>query len=220
MKGLIIAATEFEINTCIRAIKNSSHWQPVITGIGGVATAYAVMKAITQYRPQIMIQAGIAGSFDKQLALESVVIAGSECFGDLGVVENKKRRSVFDMNLLQSNQKPFTDGRLYNPHTKLLQAAALPVVNAVTVNEVTTANADIRHYKNDLNAAIETMEGAAFHYVALMEQIAFLQIRSISNYVGERDKQKWQLQPAINNLNNEVLKLIEAIEPGKNNNEQ
>lgn len=217
MKGLIIAATKFEINTCIGAIKNSSTWQPVITGIGGVATAYEIMKAIRQYKPEVMIQAGIAGSFDRQFVLGSVVIAGTECFGDLGVVEDKKRRSVFDLNLVPGNQKPFKEGRLRNPYTKFLKAIALPVLDAVTVNEVTTSRADISHYKNELNVAIETMEGAAFHYVALMERIPFLQVRSLSNYVGERDKQKWQLQQAISNLNIEVLKIIEAIDSVKNN---
>jgi futalosine hydrolase len=38
--------------------------------------------------------------------------------------------------------------------------------------------------------------------------ISFLQVRAISNYVGERDKTKWQIKQAIENLNNVLLKLV------------
>ena len=52
------------------------------------------------------------------------------------------------------------------------------------------------------------MEGAALHYVCLSEKIPFLQLRSVSNYVGERDKSKWALREAIMNLNIELQRLI------------
>jgi futalosine hydrolase len=31
------------------------------------------------------------------------------------------------------------------------------------------------------------MEGAALHFVCLQEDISFIQLRAISNFVGERD---------------------------------
>jgi futalosine hydrolase len=55
------------------------------------------------------------------------------------------------------------------------------------------------------------MEGAALHYVCLQENIPFVQIRSVSNYVGERDKTKWKIQEAIENLNRELLLMINRI---------
>ena len=51
-------------------------------------------------------------------------------------------------------------------------------------------------YENKFLPVIESMEGAALHYVCLMEKIPFLQIRSISNYIGERDKKKWNMKDA------------------------
>lgn len=211
MKGLLIAATKFEIEPCFKVLKGNDDWQVVITGIGGVATAYAILKAIEKYKPDFMLQAGIAGSFDQQIQLGDVVIAGSDFFGDLGVIENKKRKTIFDLNLESADKSPFKNGRLLNPNKKLVKISGRPVVHAVSVNEITTAKADISYYKKELEVAIESMEGAAFHYTALKEKIPFLQIRSISNYVGVRDKKKWNLQQAITNLNNEVLKLIHKI---------
>ena len=47
------------------------------------------------------------------------------------------------------------------------------------------------------------MEGAALHYTCLMEKIPFIQLRSISNYIAERDKTKWDMKRSIINLNND-----------------
>ncbi len=49
-------------------------------------------------------------------------------------------------------------------------------------------------------AEVESMEGAAFHYVCLQQKINFLQLRSISNRVGERDKSKWKLKRQLKTL--------------------
>lgn len=211
MNGLLIAATEFEIAPTIKALKRNADWKVIITGIGGVATAYSMMKAIEKYKPDVLLQAGIGGSFNKQFDLGDVVCVGSECFGDLGVVENKKRRSLFDMNFLSVDEKPFINGRLVNPHRKMLNVLSLPIADAVSVNEITTTNSDIEYYRSELRISIESMEGAAFHYVALMEQIPFLQIRSISNEVGMRDKEKWRMESAITNLNEAVIGFIKNM---------
>jgi len=58
---------------------------------------------------------------------------------------------------------------------------------------------------------IESMEGTAFHYVCLQQKIDFLQIRSISNVVGERDKSRWAIDSAIRNLNSELIKIIDNL---------
>jgi futalosine hydrolase len=58
---------------------------------------------------------------------------------------------------------------------------------------------------------VESMEGAAFHYVCLMEKIPFLQLRGISNYVGERNKANWKIRESIDALNQQLIKMINQI---------
>ena len=41
--------------------------------------------------------------------------------------------------------------------------------------------------------------------------IPFLQIRAVSNYIGERDKEKWKMKEAINNLNQTILKYVDKL---------
>jgi futalosine hydrolase len=43
-------------------------------------------------------------------------------------------------------------------------------------------------YINTYNPHIETMEGAAVHYVALQETFPCIHIRAVSNAVGDRDR--------------------------------
>ena len=58
---------------------------------------------------------------------------------------------------------------------------------------------------------IESLEGAAFHFVCLHEQLPFLQLRAISNIVGERNKKNWHLKEAVHNLNNKLITLIKEL---------
>ena len=55
------------------------------------------------------------------------------------------------------------------------------------------------------------MEGAAFHYLCLQEQVPFLQLRAISNHVGERNKANWKLKEAIHNLNEKLIGIIKEL---------
>jgi len=55
------------------------------------------------------------------------------------------------------------------------------------------------------------MEGAAFHYMGRDLHIPFIQLRAVSNYVGERDKSKWKMRDAIYNLNETLLQYLDAL---------
>ena len=61
------------------------------------------------------------------------------------------------------------------------------------------------------NPKIESMEGAALHYVCTDLEVPYLQIRSISNYVGERDKIKWKMPLAIANLNDTLVNIVNRL---------
>lgn len=210
MSILLISATKQEVNPSLRLLKQKGV-NVVITGVGSAPALYHILKAVQQYRPLLMIQAGIGGRFDRQLALGEVVAVSEDSFGDLGVLENRQWRSVFDLGFAQPNQKPFKNGQLKNLHRSLLKSCGLKCLPAVTVNEISTNKQSIRLLKEQ-GAAIESMEGAALHYVALMEKIPFLQIRSISNDVGERNKSKWNFTDAIANLNKELVRIIKQLD--------
>ena len=212
MEVLLCAATRFEIEPTIQylASENITNIDILITGVGLLSATYQITKAVSRKSPQLMLQAGIAGTFDSNLQLGSVVLVESETIGDLGVMEQGMFRSVFDMKLVQENDKPWSHGRLLNA-SEILNQSKLQKVRSVSINEITTLPSRIEHYKTSLGATVESMEGAALHYVGLMENIPFLQVRSLSNFVGERDKSKWHIKEAIENLNKELIQIISKL---------
>jgi futalosine hydrolase len=55
------------------------------------------------------------------------------------------------------------------------------------------------------------MEGAALHYYCMQKGVSFLQIRSISNEVGVRNKTQWKMKEAIENLTHALEVVIDKI---------
>ena len=84
----------------------------------------------------------------------------------------------------------------------------LKKVKAVSVNEITTSKQKVKFYNETFGPIVESMEGAALHYVCLMEKIPFVQIRSVSNYIAERNKKNWNMKQSIINLNKELIKIV------------
>lgn len=181
------------------------------SGVGTLLTAYSLAKLITEHKPNLIIQAGIAGTFDTTFELGEVIVVKDEYLGDVGVEENGKFNDIFDLELENNNQFPFENKKLSNPWLNKFNPLKLPEVTAVTINEVSTKTERIQQLKHKFGAVIESMEGAALHYVCLQTSTPFIQIRSISNYVGERDKSKWQIKKSLDNLSSTVLNYIEQL---------
>lgn len=207
MNLLIVAATDFEIEPFL---KENIPADILITGVGTPATVFHVTKKLFAKKYDLAIQAGIAGAFNHQLKLSEVVAVKEETFADLGIEENGKLYSLFEKGFMNENEFPFENGWLKNNHL-ILEKINLPYAKGITVNKIGDDILQNKMIEEKFSADVESMEGAAFHYVCLQQQINFLQLRSISNYIGERDKSKWELRNAIENLNTELLKIIEKL---------
>jgi futalosine hydrolase len=212
MQLLLCSATELEIKPTIDFIReeNFHEVEILITGVGMIATAYSLTKSILNKRPRFILQAGVAGCLDEKLPLTKIVMVENENLGDLGVEENESFKTLFDLKLVDRNSFPWKNAKLANT-IELLKSTGLTIVDAVTVNEISTNKERIAYYRQQLNASVESMEGAALHYVALQEKIPFLQMRSLSNFVGERDKSKWVMEIAIANLNIELIRILAKL---------
>ena len=216
MRLLVCAATQFEVEATITFLNKHPEYKTkvdvLITGVGLTAATYQLTRRILSEKPRFIIQAGICGSLDNYLSPGDVVVVENESIGDLGVVENGSFSSLFNLGLVQLNQEPWTNGRLSN-NISVLKKTGLTIVDGVTINEITTSAERINFYREQLKTNIETMEGAALHYVCLCEKIPFLQLRGVSNYVGERNKNKWTLREAIANLNIELQRILIKVFP-------
>jgi futalosine hydrolase len=217
MNCLIIAATTIEIMPFLEylnhtvAKENEKYSMDIlVSGIGLTATTYSLMKQIQIKRPHLIIQAGVGGCFDTKIPLGTVLAISQEAIADQSVIELDKLKTLFDLKLLPGDQYPFSKGWLNNK-SDILKRSGLKKVKGISVNEITTSEKRISFYKEKFNPVIESMEGAALHYVGLMEKIPFLQLRAVSNYVGERKKKNWNMKESVANLNRELIKVIERI---------
>jgi futalosine hydrolase len=213
---LLAAATPFEIQPVLDS-REASRSGPVrhetsclITGVGSLITAYSLASGIESRRPDLVIQAGMAGRFP--IPSGDVFAIREESLADLGVWEDQGFQSVFDLKLAEKDAFPFSGGFLVNPYKKLIALTGLEPVRSITVNEITTDPIRIEWYQQNLAPVVETMEGGAFHYVCLRENIPFLQLRSVSNDIGQRDKTKWNIQSAIARLNEQLLSLLKKLD--------
>ncbi|QEH43730.1 futalosine hydrolase [Chitinophaga sp. XS-30] len=217
MKVLITAATLPEIKPLVdwledQGAMNGTEIKVLITGIGMFSTAYQLGRHLAADRPDLAIQAGIAGAFRRDWAIGDTVLVKQEVLGDLGAEDNGTHRDLFEIGLWPYDMPPFTHHHLINTLDQLPAAALqLPQGSGVTVNTVSGSAATISRLEQKYQPDLESMEGAAFHYCCLREDIPFLQLRTISNYVEVRDKSKWNIPLAINNLNNTLRSLLQEL---------
>ncbi|MBU6158042.1 MAG: futalosine hydrolase [Bacteroidetes bacterium] len=217
MTSLLLAATPIEIAPIMETIRDKKVLKQIpdidvlIGGIGLTATTYALTKYLHLKRPDCIIQAGVGGCFDLSMPLATVVAVKNETIADQSVMELKTLKTLFDLKLLPEEQPPFKKGKLPND-TALIKLFKGKKVNGISVNEITTDKKRVRIYEQQFSPIVESMEGAALHYVARMEKIPFIQLRAISNYIAERNKKKWNMKEAISNLNEELLKLLMNIQ--------
>ncbi|MET0242629.1 MAG: futalosine hydrolase, partial [Flavitalea sp.] len=181
--------------------------------VGLVATAISLSRALHAARPDLLIQAGIAGTFDNNSTLGTVYRIDNDAIADLGVEEEGAWKDIFDLKLADRDAAPFSNGILKGDKD-LKVFDELPSVSAISVNEITTRKERIKQLVEKYDPVLESMEGAAFHQAAIEHQIPFVQLRSVSNYIGERNKENWKMKDAIINLN-EALKNGIVVLPSK-----
>lgn len=180
------------------------------SGVGILATSFSLSKLIVEIQPDLVIQVGIAGAFEKNKS-GKVVVVSEDFLGDLGVEEDNQLKDVFDLKLENANEFPFKKKGLPNPWLEKYNLLKLEQVAAITVNEVSTRRERISQLQKKYAAGIESMEGAALHYVGLLTNTPFMQIRAVSNLIGERDKSKWQIKDALGRLTDTTLKLLDRL---------
>jgi len=199
MKIILAAATEMEM-VHFRAADmgpNVIDLEYCVTGVGIIATTFQLYKTILAVKPDLVIQIGLAGSFSPLYSIGNAVAVKNEIVAEMGVFEKEGYKDIFDLGLEKRDDFPYKNAQLINDDEYMLNSTGLDCVSAVTVNEISTSKEKVDLYSNHYHASIETMEGAALHYVCLQNNTRFIQIRGISNYIGERDKSKWEIKKAM-----------------------
>jgi len=214
MRVLLVAATEFEVGGLkseVRSRKSEADselkthdLELLITGVGMVATAFALGRHLALNQYDLAINLGIAGSFDRNIALGELVEVVEDNLSELGAEDAEAFLTIESMGFGESIFKPTAGLSAYGNFN-------LKQVTAVTVNTVHGHEPSIIKLTGRMQPQLESMEGAAFFYACKQAGVPCLQIRAVSNYVEKRNRDAWQIGLAIKNLNNFAVEFLRNV---------
>jgi len=217
MKIVLVSATVGEIQPVLAHLDQLSLSEyeyrehrivPLVTGVGSPATAFALGRFRNFGLDDLILHVGISGSYTPEIAPGSVVEVIEERWADLGA-ENADGSLIdlYELGLANPTQKPYKGGVLMNKKSGL--ATGLPQVSGQTVNMASGTPETIRRVHRHPGIVVESMEGAAVFYAAAMWDIPLISVRAISNLVAIRDKTKWNIPLAIQNLNEFIINFLD-----------
>lgn len=226
MNILLVSATTYEISPTLEYLENHAEkvsffqfeWNginifPFVTGVGSINTAFSLARYNDMPKVDLALNLGVAGSLNKDHKLGVTVEVVKDRFADLGVEESDGTfTDVFDMELIDAQQFPYRDGWIRNKKQKY--NLGLPEVTGLTVNKVTGTDDSISKLKSKYSGDVESMEGAAFLFACMTMDVHCHQIRSISNWVEPRNRENWNLDLAIENLNKFTIQFLNQLPKG------
>lgn len=225
MRILIVSATCKELNVLRETFKlirkedeflseylyKEKQIDILITGVGIASTAYRMGRLLSVRKYDYALNLGIAGSFQKNIKMGTVVHVISDIISELGA-ENGETFLKFDE--LKMSDRTLQRTIYFNENKNEIDAtmiSGLQRVKGITVNTVHGKENSISEIKKLFSPDVETMEGAAFLYACNHEKLKCAQLRSISNYVEERHIENWDTTLAIKNLNETSIRIIDSL---------
>jgi futalosine hydrolase len=217
MRILIVAATAIEIAPLVARLSEISERGPrvtryahaahavdvLITGVGMVATATWCSRVLATSRYDVALNFGMCGSFDQAIRPGDVVHVITDRIAELGAEDGDAFLSIEELNL--PGEHEFTN--VDPPANAAL--ARLPTVGGITVNTVHGNTRSIAAVTERFKPQVESMEGAAFMQACLIHEVAFAQVRAVSNVVERRDRDAWKLADAIGVLGTTALSILD-----------
>jgi futalosine hydrolase len=208
VKILLVAATDQEIS----ALRERIMQQPIkpsidflVTGIGMVATTYALTKKLQEDRYDLVIALGIAGAIDHRISIGEVVCVDQDEIYNFGVEDGSHVLPFsaigLDGDAVLKPLLPFS--------SSLVQQ--LKWVKAVSVNTAHGNQQSIGKLVQCTEASIETMEGAAFFYVCNQEKVSCLHLRAVSNRVERRNRETWDIPLALDQLTTTAYSILNTL---------
>ena len=153
-------------------------------GVGPVEAAVATARALACARYEAVVNAGIAGAFPGRARVGEAVIVVTEWLADLGL-EGGAPLTLPDGAMLVERAEG--DPRL------VARCVDLPYRfgSGLTVAQVTATRRTCERLSSRYGADVESMEGFSVLRAAERFDVPALEVRGISNVVGDRADSAW-----------------------------
>lgn len=187
-------------------------------GVGKVNAAHSATLMLENYEIELLILFGIGGAYNAHVKIGDVVVAETENYGEEGVFTKDGWSPMEKISpLLRKEKEYFNTFPLELELSKLAVEVARDLGfdvtsgNFVTVSQVSGTRESGELLKNRFDGICENMEGAAVAHICALYGVPMVEIRGISNIVGERDIRKWNIPLASSHANNVVSELAKRL---------
>jgi futalosine hydrolase len=156
-------------------------------GVGPVEAAAVTARALAGGRYEAALNAGIGGAFRGRvppLKVGDALLVAEEYLADLGLEGGETLT-------LPDGAQLFERARASAALLKKCSELPLRVGRGLTVSQVTATQATAERFERRYGADVESMEGFSFLRAAELAGVEALEIRGISNYVGDRYESEW-----------------------------
>ncbi|WP_199810950.1 futalosine hydrolase [Streptomyces sp. NRRL F-525] len=190
---LVATAVPAERDAVARAFTGDSAVDVIAAGVGPAAAAAATAVALAGAPYDLVVSAGIAGGFQPEAPVGSLVIADEITAADLGAETPDGFVPVTELGFGAVTHRP------PNALVRDLAAAtgartgAVLTVSTVTGTAARATELRARHPR----ALAEAMEGFGVAEAAAAHGIPVLELRAVSNPVGPRDRAAWRIGDAL-----------------------
>lgn len=203
----------------------------VQTGPGAVNAARAITAVVERARPSLILQTGCGGAFARSgLDIGDIAVASEEIDAAIGIEDETNgfppRPLPFPLlagpGFTVFNRFPINSGLVDSamhvleeifsrPNEPGNKSPAIFKGPFVSVSTITATDRTAERLFNAYSPCLEQMEGAATAQVAMSYGIPFLEIRSVSNFVGRRNREDWDIALAAKHCGKAVSGLVSRI---------
>ncbi|MCI3272231.1 futalosine hydrolase [Streptomyces cylindrosporus] len=183
----------------------------IAAGVGPALAAAATATALTRAPYDLVVSAGIAGGFQPDAPVGSLVVADEITVADLGAETADGFLPVTELGFGTVTHRP--PNSLVRELVRATGARAGAVLTVSTVTGTAERAAGLRH--RHPTALAEAMEGFGVAEAAALHGVPVLEIRAVSNPVGPRDRAAWRIGDALAALTEGFGKLAPVLESWK-----
>jgi futalosine hydrolase len=196
---LVVTAVEAERAA---VLAGDDTFDVVAAGVGAAAAAAGTARALAFAEASgnpytAVISAGVAGGFPGRVEVGAVALCTRSIAADLGADSPEGFLSLdalgFGATALDADAALLAELRAALP-----DAAAGPILTVTTVTGTAAGAAELLERHPD--AVAEAMEGFGVAVAAVQVGTPFAELRTISNLVGPRDRNVWQIGRALKTL--------------------
>ena len=204
----LIVPTRLELELLLQ-YKGMPLWPTVVCGVGPGAAALHAARFLERHGRHTMVLAGIAGGLRGRCPPPgSVCAATSEVYADLGRctpegIEPIELGGVSTARVfhLQGHLRDLVPGRV-------LEGLGVSAGPMATVCCSSATRERVEALWERYGCIAENMEGAAIAQACEEYAVPLLELRGISNWIGDRDRDDWATGPCLDALS----RVIEALD--------